>query len=107
MEKSTKLVNAGELDSADELLSYMEANQADMNADVKAAFQSLSEKNTQFKEILKSATKTKNGAKDGRACEPITALQNSLPEDAVGMSEKVAKLKQSCLTNLSKVPDVL
>lgn len=107
MEKSTKLINAGELDSVDELLAYMDANQADMNAEIKAGFQTLSEKNAQFKEILKSATKTKNGAKDGRACEPITALLNGLPEDAVGMREKVAKLKQSCLTNLSKVPDVL
>ena len=107
MEKSTSLINAGELETADGLLSYIEANKADMTADDASKFQALSEKNTQFKEILKSATKTKNGAKDGRACEPITALQNNLPDDAVGMIEKVAKLKQSCLTNLSKVPDVL
>ncbi|MBO4351737.1 MAG: protein kinase [Proteobacteria bacterium] len=107
MEKSTTLVNAGELESADTLLAYIDANKADMNAEDMSKFQALSEKNTQFKEILKSATKTKNGAKDGRACEPITSLQNTIPEDAVGMIEKVAKLKQSCLTNLSKVPDVL
>ena len=107
MEKSTSLINAGELETADGLLAYIEANKADLTADDASRFQALSEKNTQYKEILKSATKTKNGAKDGRACEPITALQNTLPEDAVGMIEKVAKLKQSCLTNLSKVPDTL
>ena len=107
MDKSAALVNAGNLDSTDTFFQYMEDNKAYFGTAELGQYQALSEKTAQFKEIIKTATKIKNGAREGHACEPIAALQKNIPEDAVGMIEKVEKLRQSCQSNLSRVPDVL
>ena len=107
MDKTRPLVNAGELDAADALITYLNAHQASLDESGAASLKELSDRSTQFREILKTANKTKNGARDGRSCDPISALAKDIPAEAAGMIEKIEKLKQSCLHNLSVVPDTL